>query len=134
MITKFKYLLGIVKRIIVVKQKNGDYMIYDSKYNILKATHIYDIVDDDLFLINQPLDIDVQSARVTASDIKDAINMDDFYKTDIFSINLNSLNKLSLDSEAYYIASSYVKGDFKRKKGFYLLNANNIFQNNAIKI
>lgn len=134
MITAFKYLLGMVKRIVVMKNEKGDYCIYDSDKDILNAVHIYDIVDDGMFLIDQPLNEDVQSLRVTASDIEDAIKMNDFYKTDVFSINLISINKFPKDSEVYYIVMSYIKGQVKRKKGFYWLKANHQFSNNATKI
>lgn len=128
---KIKYLLGLTKRIVAVKDKNGDYIIYDSYHKTATSHHVAGYANKNLNLyeVNKRITIFHEEGNLKYSDKKGKVKFEDFYVAKIFSISLNIVydNLSKNETEPYYIVQAYLNNKILAKKdNGYLFDGENI--------
>lgn len=117
---KIKYLLGLTKKIVAVKDRNGDYIIYDTYHKTATSHHIAGYVNKNLNLheVNKRINIFYEESNLRYSDKIGKVKFEDFYVAKIFSISLNIVyDKLSKkETEPYYIVQAYLNNKILAKK------------------
>lgn len=121
-----KYKLGLISRIAVLKNKEGDYIIYDNINSLYKTEFLYDEFDEKLF-INGDKPASIQKKKCTVGVNENSEKSDDFYLATLFSISLQLFPNDSKDEmEAYLIKEAYLFSKLKYKNNAYFISGENI--------
>lgn len=121
---KIKFLLGLTKRIAFVKKRNGDYLVYDNEKNLLKTTYLYSEFDENLFIINMPIEIKTQKRKLKLGDKPGALHFSEYYVGTIFSTPLGKPIDFfdKNDIEAFYVADAYLNQYLNKSHGGFIVD------------
>lgn len=121
MLNKIKFFLGLTNRIVAIKCRNGDYIIYDNHNKILKAPYVTSEVDFDLRIFGQPLLDKIQIGKIKYADRTGYVSPDEVYVAQLLSIPLNLVFKdcdSLKDKEAFFVKDAYFHTAKKIKYGY----------------